>query len=72
MGIKVRAAREASRRWVLENAAVEQGFRGVFYHGSTGWLPDDAVLPATSVSRRSETCACAAQMSKRSSPDYGT
>ncbi len=44
----VRDARDAARRWVLENAAVEQGFRGAFYHGSTGWLPDDAVLPATS------------------------
>lgn len=48
VGIRVGAARDAARRWVLENAAVEVGFRGAFYHGSTGWLPDDALLPATS------------------------
>jgi hypothetical protein len=44
----IRTARDAARRWVLENAAVEPGFRASFYHGSTGWSPDDAVLPATS------------------------
>ena len=32
-------ARECRRR---------AGFSGAFYHGSTGWSPDDAVLPATS------------------------
>jgi hypothetical protein len=48
MGTRVGAARDAARRWVLENAALEQGFRGAFYHGSTGWLPDDVLLPATS------------------------
>ena len=46
--MSVRTARDAARRWVLENAAVEPGFRGAFYHGSTGWSPDNAVLPATS------------------------
>ncbi|MBD0253223.1 MAG: hypothetical protein ICV31_01835 [Rubrobacter sp.] len=48
MGTSVRTARDAARRWVLENAAVEPGFRGAFYHGSIGWLPDNDVLPATS------------------------
>lgn len=48
MGIRVGAARDAARRWVLENASVEEGFRGAFYHGSTGWLPDDDLLPAAS------------------------
>jgi hypothetical protein len=46
--MSVRTARDAARRWVLENAAVEPGFQGAFYHGSTGWSPEDAVLPATS------------------------
>ena len=44
----VKHARDAARRWVLEEVTGEEGFRGAFYHGSTGWLPDDAVLPATS------------------------
>jgi hypothetical protein len=48
VGIRVGAARDAARHWVLENAAVEEDFRGAFYHGSTGWLPDDVLLPATS------------------------
>ena len=44
----VKQARDAARRWVLEEVAGEDGFWGAFYHGSIGWLPDDAVLPATS------------------------
>lgn len=44
----VRHARDVARRWVLDHAAGEPGFRGAFYHGSTGWLPGDFVLPATS------------------------
>jgi hypothetical protein len=48
VSVRVRDARDAARRWVLENAPGQQGFRGAFYHGSTGWLTDDAVLPATS------------------------
>lgn len=41
-------ARDAARRWVVAEAAGLPGFRGAFYHGSTNWLPGDAVLPATS------------------------
>lgn len=48
MSPSVEHARDAARRWVIEHAEGEPGFRGAFYHGSTGWLPGDAVLPATS------------------------
>ncbi len=41
-------AKDAARQWVLEEARMAPGFRGAFYHGSTTWLPDAAVLPATS------------------------
>ena len=44
----VKHARDAARRWVLDHAAGEPGFHGAFYHGSTGWLPDEAKLPTTS------------------------
>ena len=41
-------AKAAARRWVVEEASQTPGFWGAFYHGSTHWLPDDAVLAATS------------------------
>ena len=41
-------AKEVARRWVREEASQAAGFCGAFFHGSTNWLPDDAVLPATS------------------------
>lgn len=44
----VRDAKDAARTWVAEEAVGLPGFRGAFYHGSTNWLPEDAVLPATS------------------------
>lgn len=48
MTVVVKYAKDAARRWVLEEAAGEPGFRGAFFHGSVGWMPDDAVLSATS------------------------
>ena len=42
----VRDAKDAARRWVIEEASRAPGFNGAFYAGSTNWLPDDAVLPA--------------------------
>ncbi len=44
----VKQAKEAARRWVMEEAGQIPGFARAFYHGSTNWLPDDAVLPPTS------------------------
>jgi hypothetical protein len=44
----VKQAKEAARQWVIEEASKTPDFYGAFYHGSTNWLPDDAVLPATS------------------------
>ncbi len=44
----VKQAKEVARQWVSEEAATTPGFCGAFYHGSTAWLPDDAVLAATS------------------------
>lgn len=44
----VKEAKTSARQWVMAEAANLLGFAGAFYHGSTNWLPDDAVLPATS------------------------
>jgi hypothetical protein len=44
----VREAKEIAQQWVIEQASDTPGFSGAFYAGSTGWLPDDGVLPATS------------------------
>src|SRR5579884_501523 len=44
----VKQAKEAARQWVMEEASKTSGFYGAFYHGSANYLPDDAVLPATS------------------------
>ena len=44
----VKDAKDVARQWVIEEASKVPGFYGAFYHGSTNWLPDDAVLPATS------------------------
>ena len=44
----VKYAKEVARQWVLEEASRAAAVCGAFYHGSTGWLPDDALLPATS------------------------
>ena len=44
----VKEAKAVARRWVLEEGSQIPGFWGAFFHGSTTWLPDDAILPATS------------------------
>ena len=44
----VRHAKDIAQQWVIEEASQEPGFRGAFYHGSTNWLPYDAVLAASS------------------------
>lgn len=44
----VKEAKTIAHRWVTEEAVNLPSFAGAFYHGSTNWLPDDAVLPATS------------------------
>lgn len=44
----VKHAKDVARQWVIEEASQTPGFHGAFYHGSSNWLPDDAVLPATS------------------------
>src|SRR5437764_12289475 len=44
----VKHAKDVARQWVIEEASRTPGFVGAFYHGSTNWLPDEAVLPATS------------------------
>jgi len=44
----VKEAKEVARQWVIEEASKVSGFHGAYYAGSANWLPDDAVLPATS------------------------
>jgi hypothetical protein len=46
--VLVKQAKDAARRWVLEEASGTPGFTGAFFHGSTNWLSDDVPLPATS------------------------
>lgn len=41
-------AKELARQWVMKQGAALPGFRGAFFHGSTAWLPDDAVFPLSS------------------------
>lgn len=44
----VKHAKDVARQWVLEEASRMPGFSGAFFHGSTNWLPDDAILPPAS------------------------
>jgi hypothetical protein len=44
----VKDAKDVARQWVIEEANKIPGFFGAFYHGSTNWLLDNDVLPATS------------------------
>ena len=44
----VKQAKAVARQWVMAEGSRLPGFAGAFYHGSINWLPDDAVLPATS------------------------
>ena len=46
--MQVKHAKDVARGWVIAEAGHIPGFSGAFYHGSTNWLPDDAVLPPTS------------------------
>lgn len=46
--MNVKQAKEVARQWVTEEGPKVPGFRGAFLAGSTNWLPDDAVVPATS------------------------
>ena len=48
MIVIVKEAKDAARRWVLEEASGIGGFSGAFFHGSTNWLREDVRLPATS------------------------
>jgi hypothetical protein len=41
-------AKAIAHQWVTEQATQLPDFQGAFYHGSSNWLADDAVLPATS------------------------
>ncbi len=44
----VKHAKDIARQWVIEEASRVPGFYGAYYAGSVNWLPDDAILPATS------------------------
>ncbi|HEY8601401.1 MAG TPA: hypothetical protein VIL85_23445 [Thermomicrobiales bacterium] len=44
----VKEAKAIARRWVLTETGAIPGFSGAFYHGSTGWLADEAELPTGS------------------------
>ena len=44
----VKDAKEAARQWMMAEGIHLPGFCGAFFHGSIAWLPDDAILPATS------------------------
>ena len=44
----VKHAKDIARQWVIEEASKVPGFYGAYYAGSVNWLPDDAILPATS------------------------
>lgn len=41
-------AKAIAHQWVMEQATQLSGFQGAFYHGSSNWLADDDILPATS------------------------
>src|SRR5690242_3626013 len=44
----VKQAKAIARQWVEEEGSTDPGFGGAFFHGSTNWLADNAILPATS------------------------
>ena len=41
-------AKAIAREWISEEATILPGFFGAFFHGSTVWLADDAILPPSS------------------------
>ena len=47
----VKDAKDAARQWVIEEASRAPDFYGAFYHGSTNWLTDDAVLSPSNTDR---------------------
>lgn len=44
----VKHAKDIAEQWVIEEASKVPGFYGSYYAGSIIWLPDEAILPATS------------------------
>lgn len=44
----VKDAKALARQWVREAASTQAGFLGAYFAGSSTWLADDAVMPATS------------------------
>jgi hypothetical protein len=46
--MRVKQARDAARRWVVEEASRIPGFCGAYTAGSTNWLSDDAELSTAS------------------------
>jgi hypothetical protein len=46
--MRINQARDAARRWVIEEASALSGFSGAYTSGSTNWLSDDSNLTATS------------------------
>ena len=46
--MRVNQARDAARRWVIEEASRILGFCGAYTAGSTNWLSDDAELSTAS------------------------
>jgi|SRR5215472_8452957 len=46
--MRIKEARDAARRWVIEEASGVSGFCGEYAAGSTNWLSDDAELTTAS------------------------
>jgi hypothetical protein len=46
--VKVKIARAAAVKWVLEQASRETWFEGAYFSGSTVDLPENAELPESS------------------------
>jgi hypothetical protein len=46
--MRIKEARDAARRWVIEEASGVPGFCGAYTAGSTNWLPDNAELTTAS------------------------
>src|SRR4051794_1587777 len=44
----VKQAKDLVAQWVIEEASKAAGFFGAYFAGSTNWMSDDALFPATS------------------------
>lgn len=44
----VREAKSIAQQWIDQEMGTVAGFEGAFFHGSINWLPDEAILPASS------------------------